>query len=43
MELETDWAYLAMMSDEEAEANALADRDNPPRTSEELRAAPRMP
>ena len=31
------------MADEEAEANALADPDNPPMTQEELRAAPRMP
>ncbi|WP_306868960.1 helix-turn-helix domain-containing protein [Neorhizobium galegae] len=31
------------MTDEEAEANALADPDNPPMTSEQLRTAPRMP
>ncbi|MCM2475651.1 helix-turn-helix domain-containing protein [Rhizobium sp. CG5] len=31
------------MSDDEAEANALADPDNPPLTTEQLRAASRMP
>jgi DNA-binding transcriptional regulator YiaG len=31
------------MTDEEAEANARSDPDNPPLTSEQLRAAPRMP
>jgi len=31
------------MTDEEAEANALADPDNPPMTAEQLHAAPRMP
>lgn len=39
----TDWAYLDAMSDAEAEANALADPDNPPLTEEQLRAASRMP
>lgn len=39
----TDWAYLAAMTDEEAEANALADPDNPPMTAEQFRTAPRMP
>lgn len=39
----TDWAYLASMTDEEAEANALDDPDNPPMTEEQFRAAPRMP
>jgi putative transcriptional regulator len=39
----TDWAYLNAMTDEEAEANALADPDNPPLTTEQLRAASRMP
>jgi putative transcriptional regulator len=39
----TDWAYLDAMTDEEAEANALSDPDNPPLTTEQLRAAPRMP
>lgn len=32
----TNWAYLHSMTDEEAEANALADPDNPPLTAEEL-------
>lgn len=40
---ETDWAHLDAMTDEEAEANALADPDNPPVTQAQLRAAPRMP
>lgn len=40
---QTDWAYLAAMTDEEAEANALADPDNPPMTEEQFRTAPRMP
>lgn len=40
---QTDWAYLDAMTDEEAEANALSDPDNPPLASEQLRAAPRMP
>lgn len=31
------------LTDEEGEANALSDPDNPPLTQEELRAAPRMP
>lgn len=39
----TDWAYLDAMTDAQAEANALADPDNPPLTTEQLRAAPRMP
>ncbi|MFN4208533.1 MAG: helix-turn-helix domain-containing protein [Agrobacterium albertimagni] len=39
----TDWAYLDAMTDAEAEANALADPDNPPMTQEQLRAASRMP
>ncbi|SFB42292.1 putative transcriptional regulator [Rhizobium sp. NFR07] len=40
---QTDWPRLDAMTDEEAEANALADPDNPPMTAEQLRAAPRMP
>ena len=32
----TDWARLAAMTEEEIEANALADPDNPPLTDEEL-------
>lgn len=39
----SDWARVDAMTDEEAEANALADPDNPPMTQEQLRAAPRMP
>ncbi len=33
----TDWARLAAMTEEEIEANALSDPDNPPLTDEELR------
>jgi len=40
---QTDWVYLASMTDEEAEANALADPDNPPMTQEQFSTAPRMP
>jgi putative transcriptional regulator len=32
----TDWARLEAMTEEEIEANALADPDNPPFTEEEL-------
>ena len=32
----TDWARLEAMTEEEIEANALADPDNPPMTPEEL-------
>jgi putative transcriptional regulator len=32
----TDWARLDAMTEEEIEANALADEDNPPITAEEL-------
>jgi putative transcriptional regulator len=32
----TDWERLAAMTEEEIEANALADPDNPPWTDEEL-------
>jgi putative transcriptional regulator len=39
----TDYATLDAMTDEEAEANALSDPDNPPMTHEQLRSAPRMP
>lgn len=39
----TDWSYLDAMTDEEAEANARSDRDNPPMTEEQMRSAPRMP
>lgn len=40
---QTDWSRLDSMTDEEAEANALADPENPPLTREQLRASPRMP
>ncbi|WP_310219344.1 helix-turn-helix domain-containing protein [Neorhizobium sp. 2083] len=40
---QSDWARVDAMTDEEAEANALSDPDNPPMTGEQLRAAPRMP
>jgi putative transcriptional regulator len=36
IESRTDWARLAAMTEEEIEANALADEDNPPFTDEEL-------
>jgi putative transcriptional regulator len=36
IESRTDWARLAAMTEEEIEANALADPDNPPLTDEEL-------
>ncbi len=32
----TDWARLAAMTEEEIDANALSDPDNPPSTPEEL-------
>ncbi len=34
--IETDWERLRNMTEEEIEANALADPDNPPLTEEEL-------
>lgn len=36
IESRTDWKRLAAMTEEEIEANALADEDNPPMTDEEL-------
>ncbi|SSC72676.1 unnamed protein product [Ciceribacter sp. T2.26MG-112.2] len=39
----SDWSRLDAMTDAEAEANALADPDNPPLTTDQLRAASRMP
>ena len=36
LESRTDWARLAAMTEEEIEANARADPDNPPLTAEEL-------
>ena len=35
-ESRTDWARLEAMTEEEIEANALSDPDNPPLTAEEL-------
>lgn len=35
----TDWARIDSMTEEESEAGALADADNPPWTEEELAAA----
>lgn len=39
----TDWARLDAMSEEEIEANALSDPDNPPMTEEELARMRRVP
>jgi putative transcriptional regulator len=39
----TDWARLEAMTEEEIEANALADPDNPPLTDEELARMRRVP
>ncbi len=36
LERRSDWARVAAMTDEEAEANALSDPDNPPITKAEL-------
>ncbi|MDP9349555.1 MAG: BrnA antitoxin family protein, partial [Gemmatimonadota bacterium] len=38
-ESRTDWARLDAMTEEEIEANALSDPDNPPWTDEELKNA----
>ncbi len=43
LEDRTDWARLAVMTEEEIEANALADLDNPPLTDEELARMRRVP
>ncbi len=40
---QTDWAGLHAMTDEEAEANALADPDSPPFSAEQIASARRMP
>jgi putative transcriptional regulator len=37
-----DWSRFDAMTDEEAEANALSDPDNPPMTEEQLRSARRI-
>ena len=39
----TDWARLEAMTEEEIEANALSDPDNPPLTPEELARMRRVP
>jgi len=39
----TDWERLANMTEEEIEANALSDPDNPPLTDEELARMMRVP
>ncbi len=39
----TDWARVAAMSEEEVEANALADPDYPPWTAEELQRLKPVP
>lgn len=42
-ESQTDWAYLAAMTGEEAHRNALADPDNPPLTPDQLAKMWRVP
>lgn len=39
----TDWARIDAMTEEEIEANALSDPDNPPMTEEELSRMRRVP
>jgi hypothetical protein len=39
----TDWAWLNAMTEEEIEAAALADEDNPPLTQAELKRMRRVP
>lgn len=39
----TDWARVAAMTEEEVEANALSDPDNPPWTAEELQRLKPVP
>ena len=43
LEDRTDWTRLAAMTEEEIEANALADPDNPPLTPDELARMRRVP
>ncbi len=43
IESRTDWARLEAMTEEEIEANALSDPDNPPLTNEELARMRRVP
>ncbi|MDZ7926517.1 MAG: helix-turn-helix domain-containing protein [Agrobacterium sp.] len=40
---QTDWVRLHAMTDEEADANALTDPDNPPLSAEQLANAKKMP
>jgi hypothetical protein len=37
LKTQTDWAKLKAMTEEEIEANALSDTDNPPLTDKELK------
>lgn len=39
---QSDWDYVRNMTDEEAEANALSDPDNPPATEEQLKRMRRI-
>jgi putative transcriptional regulator len=43
IESRTDWARVDAMTDEEVEANALADPDNPPISADELRRMKPVP
>jgi putative transcriptional regulator len=43
MQSRTDYARVAAMTEEEVEANALSDPDNPPMTDEELARMRRVP
>jgi putative transcriptional regulator len=43
LEDETDWTQLREMTEEEIEAGALSDSDNPPLTDEELKHFRRVP
>ena len=43
IESRTDWARLEAMTEEEIEANALSDPDNPPLADEELARMRRLP
>jgi putative transcriptional regulator len=43
IEDKTDWTRLKNMTEEEIEAGALADPDNPPMTDEELKRLRRIP
>lgn len=43
IEDKTDWTRLQNMTEEEIEAGALADPDNPPMTDEELKRLRRIP